>query len=66
MFLEINIKYIMALYIIFINILSMFIMQYDKYMAIKNKWRIPEKFIIFMALIFGDIGVLIRNVPFSS
>ena len=44
------------IYLIFINILTFFIYGLDKHKARKNKWRIPEKQLFFLAFIGGSIG----------
>jgi len=43
-------------YIIFINILGFLLMGWDKYSAIKEKWRISENTLLSIALIGGGIG----------
>lgn len=43
-------------YLIIINILTFLMFGIDKRKAIKNKWRIPEKTLLLMALIGGSIG----------
>jgi uncharacterized membrane protein YsdA (DUF1294 family) len=44
-------------YIALINIYSFLIMYIDKNKARKGKWRISEKNLFLLALIFGSIGV---------
>lgn len=47
------------LYITFINIISFFLMGYDKRQAIKNKWRIRERTFFIFSILGGSIGNLI-------
>lgn len=49
-------KYVVC-YIIFINIVGFFIMGIDKQKAKKGKWRIQEKTLFAIALLFGSFGV---------
>lgn len=43
-------------YVIIINIIGLLSMLIDKYRAIKNKWRIPEKTLFLIAILGGSIG----------
>ena len=43
-------------YYLFINILSFIILGVDKYLAIKHKWRISEKTLLFSFILGGLIG----------
>ena len=43
-------------YVIIINIICLLSMFIDKYRAIKNKWRIPEKTLFLIAILGGSIG----------
>ena len=43
-------------YYLFINILSFIILGIDKYLAIKHKWRISEKTLLFSFILGGLIG----------
>lgn len=52
------------IYLIFINILSFILMGWDKYCAIKNKWRIPEKTLIGLSIIGGGIGIYLGMKTF--
>ncbi|MEE0693331.1 MAG: DUF1294 domain-containing protein [Lachnospiraceae bacterium] len=49
---------LLIIYIITINLIGFFIMGIDKRRARKNKWRIQEKTLFLIALLFGSIGVL--------
>ena len=46
-------------YYLFINILSFIILGVDKYLAIKHKWRISEKTLLFSFILGGFIGGVI-------
>lgn len=43
-------------YLLFINLVGMFLMGMDKHRARKHLWRIPEKTLFFVSLIGGSIG----------
>ncbi len=43
-------------YYLFINILSFIILGIDKWLAIKHKWRISEKTLLFSFILGGFIG----------
>ncbi|MGB0893221.1 MAG: DUF1294 domain-containing protein [Parashewanella sp.] len=47
-----------------INALAILIYGYDKYAAIKNKWRIPEARLLLLSLSGGWLGALIAQVIF--
>ena len=48
--------YFIIAYVIIINIIGLLSMLIDKYRAIKNKWRIPEKTLFLIAILGGSIG----------
>ena len=52
------------IYLIIINILSFILMGWDKYCAIKNKWRIPEKTLLGLSIIGGGIGIYLGMKTF--
>ena len=56
--LEEDMRTLLIIYIITINLIGFFIMGIDKHRARKNKWRIQEKTLFLIALLFGSIGVL--------
>ena len=56
--LEEDMRTLLIIYIITINLIGFFIMGIDKRRARKNKWRIQEKTLFLIALLFGSIGVL--------
>lgn len=45
-------------YLIIINALGLFLMLLDKYKAIENLWRIPERTLLGVALVGGSLGAL--------
>ncbi|BDU24141.1 MULTISPECIES: DUF1294 domain-containing protein [unclassified Flavobacterium] len=49
---------IFLLYFLFINIVLFILAGYDKYLARKNKRRIPENTLFFLQTIGGTIGLL--------
>lgn len=50
---------IVLLYLICINIITLIIFGIDKYLAIKNKRRIPEKDLLAFSFVGGAIGGLL-------
>lgn len=50
------IKYIVA-YLIGMNLIGFLIMMVDKRRAKKGAWRIPEKTLFTIAILFGSVGV---------
>lgn len=59
-----NYIYILIGYIIIINIISFFIMLYDKKQAIYHNFRISEKTIFIVSLLLGGIGTYIGMYVF--
>ncbi|PXY39274.1 DUF1294 domain-containing protein [Flavobacterium cheongpyeongense] len=51
-------------YFLIINFALFIIAGYDKYSAIKNKRRIPENTLFFMALLGGSIGLFLAMLIF--
>ena len=45
-------------YMVFMNLLTLFLYGIDKKRAIQRKWRIPEKTLLGTALAGGSIGAL--------
>ena len=56
--------YILIGYIIIINIISFFIMLYDKKQAIYHNFRISEKTIFIVSLLLGGIGTYVGMYVF--
>ena len=46
-------------YLLLINLIGLLMMYIDKRKAIKGSWRIPEKSLIFIALLGGGVGTII-------
>lgn len=59
-----NYIYILIGYIIIINIISFFIMLYDKRQAIYHNFRISEKTIFIISLLLGGIGTYVGMYVF--
>lgn len=55
---------VLLLYFLIVNSLTFLIAGYDKYLAIKNKRRIPENILFTMALIGGSVGLLLAMLLF--
>lgn len=49
---------IVTIYYVIINLIALFLFYIDKKKAIKDKYRIPERTLIFMAALGGGIGAL--------
>ena len=53
---------IFLLYFLFINIIVFILAGYDKYLARKNKRRIPENTLFFIEAIGGTLGLLLSLI----
>ncbi|MBS7008695.1 DUF1294 domain-containing protein [Anaerostipes sp.] len=51
-------------YLIFMNVITFLIYGSDKQRAKKNRWRIPEKTLLFLALAGGSLGALLAMQTF--
>jgi uncharacterized membrane protein YsdA (DUF1294 family) len=49
---------LLIIYVIAINLIGFFIMGIDKRRAIRQRWRVPERTLFLIALLFGSIGML--------
>ncbi len=49
----------MIYYLIAINVIAFIICGYDKLMAIKHKFRIPEDMLLFLSFIGGSLGFIL-------
>ncbi|CAD0005962.1 DUF1294 domain-containing protein [Flavobacterium chungangense] len=56
---------VLLLYFLFVNVLEFIITGYDKFLARKQKRRIPENTLFFLAFIGGSIGLLTAMLIFS-
>ena len=50
---------VFAIYLIGINILTFLIYGVDKWKAKRDKWRIPEDTLIWLAIVGGSVGALL-------
>ena len=48
----------MLIYLIIINIIAFIVYGIDKWKAKRNRWRISEKMLLFLAIIGGSVGAL--------
>lgn len=55
---------ILLLYFLFINTFVFILAGYDKYLARKNKRRIPENTLFFLEAVGGTIGLLLAMLFF--
>lgn len=55
---------VLLLYFLIINFVLFIIAGYDKYLAIKNKRRIPENTLFLMAFLGGSVGLLLAMLLF--
>lgn len=46
------------IYLLIINLIGFFVMGIDKYKAQNDKWRIPEKTLFIITLLFGGFGTI--------
>lgn len=51
-------------YFLIANIVAFFVAGYDKYLAVKNKFRIPEKTLFITAFCGGSVGLLMAMIIF--
>ncbi|MEO8534322.1 MAG: DUF1294 domain-containing protein [Flavobacterium sp.] len=55
---------ILLLYFLIVNSLAFIFAGYDKYLAVKNKHRIPENTLFSMAVFGGSVGLLLAMLLF--
>jgi uncharacterized membrane protein YsdA (DUF1294 family) len=55
---------ILLLFFLIVNSVTFVFAGYDKYLATKNKRRIPEKTLFLLAAIGGSIGLLLAMLLF--
>lgn len=46
-------------YVLIINLYGVLLMYSDKKKSIKNKWRVPESNLFFVASVFGSLGIFL-------
>ncbi|SFA69920.1 Uncharacterized membrane protein YsdA, DUF1294 family [Acetitomaculum ruminis DSM 5522] len=51
-----NILAYVLVYLSFMNVVGLVIMGIDKYKALKDAWRIPEKTLFLISLFGGSVG----------
>jgi len=51
-------------YFVFINGISFFCYGFDKWMAIRNKRRLSEKFLFWLSFVGGSVGSLFGMILF--
>lgn len=47
---------LIGIYLLLVNLVSFLAMGWDKRRAEKNRWRIPERTLFFLALVGGSFG----------
>ena len=55
---------ILFVYLVIINLLSLFLMAEDKRRARRHLWRIPERTLFAAALVGGSVGALLSMYLF--
>lgn len=60
----INLLLYIIIYYIVINLISFLAMFYDKRQAINNGYRVSEKTLFTLALIFGGVGIYLGMLVF--
>ena len=56
---------LLSSYLVIINIITMFVYGYDKYLAKKRKKRIKEKKLLFFSFLGGSAGAIMGTYIFS-
>lgn len=54
----------MITYLIIINALGLLLMLADKLRAKKKQWRVPERFLLLVALLGGSLGTMLGMCAF--
>ena len=55
---------VLFVYFLIVNSLAFVIAGYDKYVALKNRYRIPENTLFLLAAIGGSLGLLLAMLLF--
>ena len=53
---DLNTAFIVAAYVVAINIVGFLLFGWDKRLAVQQSWRIPESNLLFIALVGGTLG----------
>ncbi len=56
---------ILLIYFLIVNSFTFLIAGYDKYLAVKNKRRIPEKTLFALGIFGGSVGLLLAMLIFK-
>ena len=51
--------FILAIYLILINLISVIITIYDKHCAVKRRWRVKESTLLILSVSGGSVGMYI-------
>lgn len=49
----------MVVYLTILNLFALILMKYDKYNAINNNERVPNKLFYFISILGGPIGIML-------
>lgn len=52
-------------FLLILNIITLCVFGYDKYLAKTNKWRIPERILYLLTFIGGSLGAIVAMLFFS-
>ena len=52
------------IYLVLINIVSLFVMYVDKKRAVRHQWRIPERTLFLLAFLGGSVGSILGMYAF--
>ncbi len=53
---------ILTVYLLFINLISAIITVYDKFSAVRKRWRIKEKTLMLISLFGGAFGMYLTMI----
>ena len=55
---------IFIIYLALINIITFAVFGIDKFKAVRDKWRIPEKVLFLLSIIGGSVGAMLGMYTF--